>query len=211
MSEEQQYLDSILDQVDTNDSFPEEGEQWGDSDMPEEKQASPPPPYASCLLTPPASPQPSIRKVNMYICGGRKARAPERGSYGAAAFDVFTSHACTLPPNGNQVMIRLGFCVAFPNDLYGVLSSRSGLAITKGVHMTYEPAIIDSDFRGAVTVYMTNTGKVPYYVRAGDPIAQMMIHKKIDVEWDLVEYVHDLSVTERGSGGFGSTDKNKRK
>lgn len=102
---------------------------------------------------------------------------------------------------GETVVIPCGFKMEVPEGYVAKVYSRSGLA-SKGVLVTNSPGIIDSDYRGEVKVILTNFSKKLVIIDRGNRIAQMNIEKTIDFE--LVE-VDELSDTERGEDGFGST------
>lgn len=107
----------------------------------------------------------------------------------------------TLEP-GARLLIPTGLTMAIPDGYEAQIRPRSGLAWRNGVTMLNTPGTIDSDYRGEVKVLAVNHGKEPFTVRHGDRIAQMVI---APVQQVFVEEVEELPVTERGSGGFGST------
>ena len=79
---------------------------------------------------------------------------------------------------------------------------RSGLAIRHGISLLNSPGTIDSDYRGEVMVVLANLGGEPFTIRRGDRIAQLVVSPVTRV---VVREVSELSATDRGSGGFGST------
>ena len=79
---------------------------------------------------------------------------------------------------------------------------RSGLAITHGITVTNAPGTIDSDYRGEVKVGLINLGDRSFEVNRGDRIAQLVIGPRPRI---VVEEVEELTETDRGEGGFGST------
>jgi dUTP pyrophosphatase len=89
-----------------------------------------------------------------------------------------------------------------PPGWEGQVRPRSGLAADHGVTLTNAPGTIDSDYRGEVQVLMINHGRQPFVVHRGDRIAQLVLSRVAEVE---VCEVAELSRTERGIGGFGST------
>jgi dUTP pyrophosphatase len=80
--------------------------------------------------------------------------------------------------------------------------SRSGLAVKYGVFVLNSPGTIDSDYRGEIKIVLANFGRLPFAVRLGDRIAQVVFMKVPEVH--LVD-VQELSATGRGDGGFGSS------
>ena len=79
---------------------------------------------------------------------------------------------------------------------------RSGLALKSGITCLNTPGTIDADYRGEVGVILANLGAEDFTVERGMRIAQIVIAPVTQLQWQIVE---DLSETERGSGGFGST------
>ncbi|HEY0076791.1 MAG TPA: dUTP diphosphatase [Abditibacteriaceae bacterium] len=120
---------------------------------------------------------------------------------GAAGMDVRAAENCVLSP-GETRLVATGFSMSISEGYEAQLRPRSGLAIKHGITLMNSPGTIDSDFRGAVQVILTNLGREPFEVKKGDRIAQMVIAK---VEQPIIEIVDDLEETQRGTGGFGST------
>jgi len=115
--------------------------------------------------------------------------------------DVRAAEERMLQP-GETVLIPTGFAIAVPIGFEAQLRPRSGLALKNGITLLNSPGTIDSDYRGAVGVILTNLGHEPFYVHRGDRIAQMVIAKVERADWQVVE---TLEETERGEGGFGSS------
>jgi dUTP pyrophosphatase len=81
---------------------------------------------------------------------------------------------------------------------------RSGLAAKHGITVLNSPGTIDADYRGEIKVILVNLSNEPFTIEAGERIAQMIVARYEQIEWQAVE---ELSATERGAGGFGSTGK----
>ena len=79
---------------------------------------------------------------------------------------------------------------------------RSSLGFKKGVTLSNSVGVIDSDYRGEIKVILVNLSKEKFTINPGERIAQMVIAKYEKIEWEEVE---QLSETDRGAGGFGST------
>ncbi len=132
------------------------------------------------------------------------AQRPCRASIGAAAYDLC---AClrtdvVLQP-GEFQNIPTGIAIELPGEQYvALIFSRSGHGAKHGVSLVNSVGVIDSDYRGEISVGLINHGTAPLTVRHGDRIAQMMITTCLMPE--LVE-TDALSDTVRGAGGFGST------
>lgn len=122
----------------------------------------------------------------------------------AAGMDLFAAVAqqTTILP-GERKLVPTGIVVAVPKGYEAEVRPRSGLALKHGVTLVNAPGTIDADYRGEIGVILINHGSLPFIVRRGDRIAQMVIHRVSRVVWDLRE---SLSNTERGEGGFGHTE-----
>jgi dUTP pyrophosphatase len=106
-----------------------------------------------------------------------------------------------LPPNG-KVIIPTGIKVAIPVGYEIQVRPRSGMAIKKGLTVLNTPGTIDAGYRGEIGVILYNTNDYTEKIEHGERIAQIVLNKVPTIEWEVVE---ELSETERGSGGFGST------
>jgi dUTP pyrophosphatase len=130
------------------------------------------------------------------------AKAPERATSNAAGYDIFSlSDYCIYPQT--RVMLKTGISIELPEGYYGRLAPKSGLALNHGIDVM--AGVIDSDYRGEISVILYNTDKdTPYVVRTGDKIAQLIVEKYYPFGLQVVD---ELSDSERGSDGFGSTGK----
>ena len=107
----------------------------------------------------------------------------------------------TLKP-GQRSLIPTGLKIALPTGYEAQVRPRSGLAYKHGVTVLNSPGTIDADYRGDVGVILINHGSESFTIENGERIAQLIIAKFIQIDWDEVL---DLSNTSRGEGGFGST------
>ena len=134
-----------------------------------------------------------------------KAILPTYGTAEAAGADLY---ACLDAPvtvmPGQTVWIPTGLALEVPKGCAGLVYARSGLACKKGLAPANKVGVIDSDYRGPVTVVLHNHGSEPQTIAHGERIAQMVI---TPVLTPVYEEVSDLSDTDRGQGGFGSTGK----
>ena len=137
----------------------------------------------------------------MRLPVGAGLKLPNYQTPGAAGMDVRAAEDRMLQP-GETALIPTGFAIAVPVGFEAQLRPRSGLALKNGITLLNSPGTIDSDYRGAVGVILTNLGHEPFYVHRGDRVAQMVIAKVERAEWEMVE---TLEETERGEGGFGSS------
>ena len=102
----------------------------------------------------------------------------------------------------SRALIPTGLHIALPEGYEAQIRPRSGLALKKGITCLNTPGTIDSDYRGDVGVILVNLSKEDFVVQPGERIAQMVIGKFDQAEWELVD---ELDETERGEGGFGHT------
>jgi dUTP pyrophosphatase len=103
---------------------------------------------------------------------------------------------------GKYALVPTGLSIALPPGYEAQVRPRSGLAAKHGVTVLNAPGTVDADYRGEIGVPLINHGEVPFTIRRGERIAQMVIASVVQAE--LVP-VTTLSATARGSGGFGST------
>ncbi len=92
--------------------------------------------------------------------------------------------------------------MALPEGYEAQVRPRSGLALKKGITVLNSPGTIDADYRGEVCVILVNLSAVDFIIEDGERIAQMVIARHEQVQWEAVEA---LSETKRGTGGFGHT------
>jgi dUTP pyrophosphatase len=109
----------------------------------------------------------------------------------------------TLEPLG-RALIPTGICMALPPGYEAQVRPRSGLAAKQGITVLNSPGTIDADYRGEIKVILVNLSNETVYVNDGDRVAQMVIARYEQAEWAITA---ELSDTERGAGGFGSTGK----
>lgn len=107
----------------------------------------------------------------------------------------------TLQPL-QRCLVPTGLFIALPEGYEAQVRPRSGLAIKKGVTVLNSPGTVDADYRGEVCVVLVNLSSEPFVIEDGERVAQMIVAKHEQVEWEPVEVLSD---TERGAGGFGHT------
>ncbi|MCL2391357.1 MAG: dUTP diphosphatase [Oscillospiraceae bacterium] len=131
------------------------------------------------------------------------AKPPSRQTGGSVGFDVA---ACieddVLIAPGETKMLGSGFAIALEPGYAAFIYARSGLGIKQGIVPANCVGVIDSDYRGEVTVGLRNNSSVPFFVRDGDRIAQMVICRCALPE---LVFCEQLDETSRNDGGFGST------
>lgn len=101
-----------------------------------------------------------------------------------------------------RAIIKTGLFIELPIGSEAQVRPRSGLAAKKGITVLNAPGTIDADYRGEIGVILVNLSKETFTVENGERIAQLVIAKHERADWQQVE---ELSSTERGAGGFGST------
>lgn len=119
-----------------------------------------------------------------------------------AGMDLQAVEDVTLEPQVAK-LVPTGLSIEVPQGYEAQLRPRSGLALKHAITLPNSPATIDPGYRGEVKVILLNLGKQPYQVTKGDRIAQMVIAKYEAVEFEET----DLSDSNRGAGGFGSSGR----
>ncbi|MCL2434758.1 MAG: dUTP diphosphatase [Lentimicrobiaceae bacterium] len=114
---------------------------------------------------------------------------------------AFLAESVILQPL-ERALIPTGLFIEVPEGYEAQVRPRSGLAIKNGITVLNSPGTIDADYRGEVKVILINLSNEPFTVQNGDRIAQMIIAKYEKITWNQVA---QLSETERGAGGFGSS------
>jgi len=133
----------------------------------------------------------------------KDAKLPEYKSDGASGADLFSAVDDILQP-GEYKMISTGVSISLPVGLEAQIRPRSGLAVKHGVTILNPPGSIDCDYRGILNAIMINHGKLPFEIKKGDRIAQLVIAPVYKANF----YITDkLDNTVRGDGGFGSTGR----
>lgn len=142
-----------------------------------------------------------IKKLNNH------ATIPTKGSTHAAGFDLYASieGGEQQIAAGETVKIGTGIAVEIPDGFFGAIFARSGIATKQGLRPANCVGVVDSDYRGEIIVALHNDSPTPQYVTNGERIAQLVILPYLQAE--LLE-TEDLSDTQRGTGGFGSTGTN---
>lgn len=134
-----------------------------------------------------------------------KAILPTYGSAQAAGADLY---ACleapvTIAP-GETAWIPTGLALEVPEGCAGLIYARSSMGVKRGLAPANKVGVIDSDYRGEIRVVLLNHGKTTQVVEHGERVAQFLITPVLTPAY---EEVTDLTDTQRGAGGFGSTGK----
>lgn len=130
---------------------------------------------------------------------------PTRGSTAAAGYDLYAAvEKRVIIPAHETEKVSTEIAFELPEGTFGAIFARSGLATKQGLRPANCVGVIDSDYRGPVIVALHNDTDTAKLIEPNDRIAQLVVMPY--VSFDLKE-VDDLSETERGNGGFGSTGK----
>lgn len=129
---------------------------------------------------------------------GLKFAAPRHGD---AGYDLFSLEAVTLAP-GQRAMLPTGIHLEIPIGYVGIIRERSSMGVA-GLHTL--GGVIDASYRGEVKLILLNVGDQPYSIDQGQKVAQLLILPCFTQAPVIVPDLANLTPTERGSGGFGST------
>ena len=130
-----------------------------------------------------------------------RANLPTRATPEAAGYDLYSAQTLVIPAQGGQ-LISTDLQVEIPKGCYGRIASKSRLTLEYTLEVG--AGVIDPDYRGTVKVFLYNHGQYDYWVRIGEPIAQMILERNLTPP--IVE-VETLLPTQRGPRGFGYSSK----
>lgn len=128
-----------------------------------------------------------------------RATLPSRGSSQSAGLDICSIEDVAIGPK-QRTLVPTGLAVAIPEGYYGRVAPRSGLATKKGLDVL--AGVIDADYRGEIHCLLYNTGDEAIELPAQSKICQLIIEKIIT---PVAVWADEITETDRGSGGFGST------
>jgi dUTP pyrophosphatase len=152
----------------------------------------------------------NLMKIRIQrLPAARDLPLPSPASAGSSGLDL----RAAVPEGGEELVLRPGERLLVPTGLVleipvgweGQVRPRSGLALRHGIGILNSPGTIDSDYRGEVGVILINLGQVPFPIRRGDRIAQLVFARVEAVEWEEAAAAETLAESDRGAGGFGST------
>lgn len=130
---------------------------------------------------------------------------PTKGSQGAAGYDLYADLTSSIKLKPMEIrMIDTGISVEIPPDYSGDVYARSGLSTKRGLTLINGVGIIDPDYRGSIHVPLINLSGTTQEIAAHERIAQLIIRPAAEIK--IIE-ADELSPTERGAGGFGSTGR----
>jgi dUTP pyrophosphatase len=130
------------------------------------------------------------------------ARLPIAAHAGDAGLDLHAAEAATIGPGGGRVSVGTGIAIGLEAGQAALVLPRSGNAMKHGIAVVNAPGLIDEGYRGEIRVLLLNTDPgEPFEIEVGDRIAQLLIVPFVETEPVEAE----LSASERGEGGFGSS------
>lgn len=151
------------------------------------------------------SSQKKINIMKLRIVNKSKWDNPAYATEASAGMDLHADvdEPFTLRPLERR-LVPTGIFIELPIGYEAQVRPRSGLATKHGITIINAPGTVDADFRGELRVSLVNLSNEPFEIVPGERIAQMIVSKHERVEWENVD---ELSETERGAGGWGSTGK----
>ena len=127
------------------------------------------------------------------------AIVPTRGSDGAVGYDLYSSEDAVVPCQAGRALVGTGISISLPDDVYGRVAPRSGLAVKHCINVG--AGVIDPDYTGEIKVVLFNHGLKDFEIKKGDRIAQLVLER---CETPPIEEINIVEDTDRGSDGFGS-------
>lgn len=143
--------------------------------------------------------------VQIYSEISHEFGLPQYETLGAAGMDVRANVQVLLQPKETK-LIPTGIYVAIPSGYEIQVRPRSGVSLKTSLRVANAPGTIDSDYRGEICIIAQNThSSVEMCIGKGERIAQIVLQKVPQIEWETVNSKEELGQTLRGTGGFGST------
>lgn len=148
----------------------------------------------------------NIQDINIKLLN-ENAIVPTYGSPYSAGADLYACVTETITINpGETTFIPTGIALEIPTGFVGLVYARSSLGCKKGLAPSNKVGVIDSDYRGEVMVALHNHSQETHEINPSDRIAQIVFTPYLKGNFQII---NDLTDTERGQGGFGSTGENK--
>ena len=144
--------------------------------------------------------------MKVQVINKSKHQLPQYATGQSAGMDIRANldEPIVLKPL-RRCLVPTGLYIALPKGFEAQIRPRSGLALKKGIGVLNSPGTIDADYRGEICIILINFSAEEFTIEDGERIAQMVIARHEQAEWQEVEV---LDETERGAGGFGHTGKN---
>ena len=148
------------------------------------------------------------KNIQVKIINKSSHPLPFYQTEGSAGMDLYADIENDIELDSlERSLIPTGIHIELPLGYEAQIRPRSGLAFKQGISIVNSPGTVDADYRGEIKVLLVNLSKEKVRIQRGERIAQMVVAKHERVEWKQVESLEELSETERGSGGYGSTGK----
>ncbi len=143
------------------------------------------------------------KTMKVQIINKSKHSLPQYATSSSAGMDLRANldNPIVVKPL-QRCLVPTGLYIALPEGFEAQIRPRSGLALKKGITLLNTPGTIDADYRGEIGVIVINLSAEDFIIEDGERIAQMVIARYEQAEWQEVEVLED---TERGAGGFGHT------
>ena len=139
--------------------------------------------------------------IKIHMDNGCEDLFPRKAHDDDAAFDL-RSRIDTVIPSGKIMLVPTGVFMELPVGYEAQVRPRSGLALKHGITVLNSPGTVDADYRGEVMALLINLSQEDFIINPGERIAQMVIARHEQAEFQIVE---ELDETERGAGGYGHT------
>ena len=144
-----------------------------------------------------------MKKVKIRVLQKEGLELPKYGTELSAGADIYSFNQAPIELKvGETKLIPTGLQLNIPDGYEIQIRPRSGLALKHQLTMLNTPATIDADYKGEIGVILTNLGKENFIVEPKMRIAQMVLKRVEQIEW---ETTNDIGISDRGTGGFGST------
>lgn len=141
--------------------------------------------------------------MNVKVINKSSHHLPAYETIASAGMDVRANLETSIELKPlERVLVKTGLFLEIPVGYECQVRPRSGLALKKGITVLNTPGTIDADYRGEVGVILVNLSSEVFVIEDGERIAQLVFAKVEQASW---EEVNELTTTDRGAGGFGST------
>ncbi len=147
-----------------------------------------------------------MSKLLIKVINQSRHSLPEYATVQSAGLDLKANITEPIVLKSLQrTLVSTGLFIQLPIGFEAQIRPRSGLAFKNGITVLNSPGTIDADYRGEIKVLLVNLSDTDFIINNGERIAQMVIAKHEQINWEVVTELND---SDRGVGGFGSTGKN---
>ena len=149
--------------------------------------------------------QKKLKHMKIRIVNKSKHELPQYATPLSAGLDLRANiDAPIILRPMERCLVPTGLFIALPAGYEAQVRPRSGLALKKGITVLNSPGTIDADYRGEVCIILVNLSTEPFTIEDGERVAQMVIARHEQAEWEVTDA---LDETERGEGGFGHSGR----